>query len=224
MTFTAAQVLNRTRDFHPAFGPEDHPDAVLLRQVSADERRLLNRLAAVAPEQLGLTTITFPLAGYDFAAGTALVVASQDPLAVAPGSCVAQLAQVAGMDGEVPVTLIPYGTRHAPAAFPYGWLRGFRLYLGGAAQDWTGYSQVRIDVVPMPPERARTATIALPDDALEILALRGAALLAQRTLGLDPQAAIAADYLGQADEAEALLVQRLADVDTATTWRILDTQ
>jgi hypothetical protein len=179
MTLLAGDVIDAARDRHAAFDRERAPQGVCLRFLSQSARRLHGKIMEIDEDVLRVEQNTvLPLA--DFSAGIALPanrtivgVTVQDRSAVNPRSFDIDL---------VPANL--RNDRNTPAAA--AWQIGNKLYLRGAASDWTQYGSIAVSTVPIPPLVAKSSdVIDLPDTALEALADAIALQLAKR--GVTPK-------------------------------------
>lgn len=155
MALVARALLESARDFHPAFDPRQHPDRVLLRQLSAYQRMLagkaleLNRTALVATDVIDMAT-------YDFAVGHPF-----------PSVHALHGGTVTFGDGATVVLAITAWQNRMERMPRYGCFRqGGVLFLRGVPEEWSGVTSVSLSYAPIPAELTAPAdTLALPDYA-----------------------------------------------------------
>jgi hypothetical protein len=139
-SLVARDLIQAARDAHPAFEERRHPSAMLLRLLSAYQRRLgakliqRNRMILTASQDTAL-----PLA--DFAAGIT-VPDYKRPLKVWALSA----ATTDDPDPKTEVDLVGWqaAVRYLRAAS----LRNNVLYLSGQVSDWAGFTGIRFEYVP----------------------------------------------------------------------------
>src|SRR5690606_530462 len=121
---TSGEIIEESRDLHPAFDDNSHPAKVRVRFVIRYQTGMLAEALTRYPSLYSATQdIALPLAG--FAAGEALTepLFVQDVVALKNGE-------------ETPVVIIPYEHRHDPPPFYCGWIAHRRPVLHGQARTW----------------------------------------------------------------------------------------
>lgn len=174
MPTTALAVIEAARDRHPSFDARAHPDRVLLRQLSTEQRRLVGKLLRANPYALS-TSVSVPLAGYDFAAGYAM----PDYVRI----------HTATGEGEWPIKLheVSWANRLdvSRAGHTYA-LNNGRLYLNGAADDWTSVTSVTVSYTPAPADLAALESLlSVPTSASAYLSAFLAEAMGTRTMPRD---------------------------------------
>jgi hypothetical protein len=215
MPFTAGDVILSARDLHAAFDPTRHPNAVCWRFLTRYVKTLTSRVAEVRPRALPVTvtTATLPLAV--FANGTPI---PPDLLLL---EVTARPTSRRSDDVRVPVEMLPGSQRLAGhTRVPWAWRSGSTLFLGGSADQWTGFDLLELRTIAMPATVANdSAELPFPDDALDVVTASLAAFLAKReaTNGGSPPFN-PGQYVSDADAAESTFLSRLTNQKRAEVF------
>lgn len=173
MPVTVGEIITAARDQHPSFDRHKHPDASVLRQLTAAHARILGRAVAVNRDPFRVP-LEIPLPLADFAAGFEL------PRNLWVGEGRMFYAGDWNENVELPFSLIDPGLRDS---FPSlaGWVVNGVLYLTGRETDWKDWMKLVIPYVPVAPSFTKmTDTITLPDEAHDCLVANIACFLALR--------------------------------------------
>lgn len=158
MALVAGDVIEAARDRHKAFVRELAPQGMALRFLSQYQRELLGKIAEIDEDVLRTDTNTvMPLAVFDN--GIALP---------ANRTIVAISALTTGaVPNSLEVALVPASLRNdrsTPARAAYQ--IGDKLFLRGAASDWTTIGSIAVATVPVPvPVTKSTDVLVVPDTA-----------------------------------------------------------
>lgn len=210
MAFTAADVLDGARDLHPSFDPKTQPDAVLLRAVQRDARRLATKVIAVRPENLAWSAVTTALPLPVFSTGITL------PAHLLVTQVTALRAGATTPQDDTPIALVNTNQRMRwgqpwPAVFV---LSGV-LYLAQAAPDWLPYASITVRYVPIPSVTTSASVLPFDDDALPALTLALGAFMAMRRTGM-ADAPPAGMWQPEAAAAENTYIEKLQRQNAAT--------
>lgn len=167
MTLILGDLIESARDWHPTFTKERHPDAVLARLLSMDQKRLVGKGADANPVAMAVWTLPVLFSAYDFTTGYTLPEHHRvlDGEAALVNGTTVQVPQVSNQNR------LFYQRR---AGF---WMEGKSAYLFGNAQSWADATSFRIQYVPAPsPLTSRASVLALPDSAESVVV----AVLAER--------------------------------------------
>ena len=198
---TAEEVIREAREIHPAFTPEQHPNATLLRALARIQDRLRGELKRLNPEALAREfRVTLPLSATDFADGVAL-----------PAHEMLMTGEVRGPgDYRTVLFLVPHASRLAPALFPSATVFGRRLFLTATPEVWRDFTELRLPYVPVaPPLHRPDSEFALPDSARNALVDRLALFMAGRTIAPDGLPPLDRAFLAaEAEASEAHFLSR----------------
>lgn len=202
MALTAAQVINRARDLHPALSVSNAPRVLAFRQITEQQRDLIAEIARTIPGYLATTVdITLPLAVFDSGSDLSALIAGGwlDLLDLFFTNSANPLPDLA-----VRGTFAPYEQRDMPQPSPAWTFRGNTIYLLGEAADYTMYSKATLSYTPLGSDLTSDASVfLLPDDARECLAWDLAVFWLMRLVGL-PMANVTGDTVSvYADRARA---------------------
>jgi hypothetical protein len=208
MTLTAGPILEAARDRHVSFDRRHHPDPSCLRYLSGYVRTLHGTVAVIDETALAVEEIiALPL--FDFSLGAA-VPANRTIVG-------AVLKDARGIVYDF--DLVQWGNRHdRNRARLVAWEVGGRLYLSGAATDYTSYSEIGLLLVPIPVDlTSLTSAIGLPDSAQQCLETKVALFMALR--GHDDEAMPKPDARALASEASEAETRFLADIGNRVAGR-----
>lgn len=211
-TIKVAEIIDQARDFHPSFDDRACPDKACMRQVSRAERRIVEKVTALNEMALAEEVVFRNLE-------TALMRGLELPDHTL-------LLDLVYEQGGVtrPVTLVTYADRVTEGLrrFPSAYLLGGKMYptnrtlYGETNTGWEEADLIRAVLVKLPPQfTTLRETIHLPEVAHDALVANLAHWMALR-VGL-PETNL---LYGQAQEAENLLVQTLADKGSTSTWTV----
>jgi hypothetical protein len=204
-------IIQAARDVHPAFTPQRHPDRTLARLLSAEQRRLVGKIAQVNPSAIAVPLLLWldappepdpeaPEAPapevYDFDAG--FVMPSYH--AVHGGDAIAR-------DGKTaPMKEVSWGNRTGFTPMFTYFLHGGRFHLKGSRRDeWEWVQAVKLSYLPVPGEIDRLqAELVLPEYAEACLVAFLAKAMAGRSEGLNPHG-----FLTEWKDAEADLIREI---------------
>lgn len=226
---TAAEVIEASRDYHPAFDERRVPEASALRVLSRLQRRLAAKVTALSEDALAAP---FAFLAADVSAA-ALAGFAGAGLALPDHLLLLGFftSRLAGPVSTVPVSLVSYANypveaaRYWPSCFV---LRG-RLYpanrmelgFGGSLHGWEAFNGLSALLVLNPPElTARADEITLPDIAQDALVtglawwMAGRAGVAREVVWLQQDAT----------DAEQTVVTALADQESTSTWTVVRTR
>jgi len=225
---TAAEVIDASRDYHPAFDSRKVPEASALRVLSRLQRRLAGKVTALSEDALA-EPYTFVVADVNAAAAAGFAGAG---LAMPDHLLLLGLytTRLTGPVSTVPVSLVSYANFPVEAARYWPsccLLRGklyptSRLQLGlSTLHGWEKFDGLSALLVPNPPElTGRASLITLPDIVLDALVTGLAYWMAGR--------AGVARELGHLKEdamdAEQTAVAALADQESTSTWSVVRTR
>lgn len=173
MPLTCRSLILGARDAHPSFDRFRHPDAVLVRALSGEQRRLAGKVIQANRSALAAELPPIELAAYDFAAGAAL-----------PAFQFVHGAHGLTPTGQpVEVREIAWGNRLRPPSWGFTfYVHAGRLFLTGAPADWKPVASVHVSYAPLPGELASLdAALVLPDGAEACLRAFLADFMARRT-------------------------------------------
>lgn len=216
MAFTAADVLDGARDYHPSFDPRTQPETVLLRAVEREARVLAARVAMIRPEAMAWTSTTTALPLVNFYSGITLPAHLLLPQVTA--------LRVGGTspqdDAPIPVVNTNQRTRYGQP-WPSAFVLSGVLYLAATAADWRPYASITARTLAIPSVATTATTLPFENDALNVLTLKLAAFMATRRLGMSdaPPAGI---WQQEAAEAEAVYLNSLSRQNAATDIVIQD--
>jgi len=154
---TPRDIIRTARDYSPEFEERKHPDAVLLRTLSSYEASITAKVAKVNPSLLATElVVTLPLT--TFSAGVLLPQMTY----VLPG-----IEAITAAGTVRPVELVNLTMRsERQISDRVLYLRGKYLFLGGAEEEWSGYSQLKIQAVLTPREvTGLDDPLVMPDSA-----------------------------------------------------------
>lgn len=138
---TPRLLIERARDRHPLFDPKSHPDGVLLRALSGEERRLVGKALEVNPSSIA-ASLTIDVNSYSFADGQLLPafhhVESADAIPTDPTALAFPLIRVAWPNRAYLGAVQAYS------------IQSHSFYLSGARADWTGIDVVLVTYAPIP--------------------------------------------------------------------------
>lgn len=216
MAFTAAEVLDGARDFHPSFDPKTQPESVLLRAVEREARVLAARIAMMRPEAMTWTVTTTALPLANFYAGIALPAHLLLPQVTA--------LRVGGTSPQDDAP-IPVVNTHQRARYGQPWPSAFVisgvLYLAATAADWRPYASITTRTLAIPSVPTTATTLPFENDALHVLTMKLAAFMATRRVGMS-DAPPAGLWQTEAMEAERTYLATLARQNAATDIVIQD--
>lgn len=208
MALLASALIRSARDRHPAFDPHQHPDPVLLRALSRQQREWAAKAVRENPTVFRAEAV-LDLATYDFQLGFAL-----------PASLDVQGGDVVLQSGAtVALSRTAWENRHeSTRAYRYH-LSGGGLFLSGGPNDWRDVQEVRVRYAPVPDNlTAPSDTLALPDNAEAMCVSFLADFIAGRT---PPEAAVpAASLRAERDQAEAAWLREVRNQYRAKTFRV----
>lgn len=157
MALTAAGVIRTARDGHPSFTHEAHPDPVLVRALSAEQRRLVPKLVAENPSAVAVPLDPIIPSTFDFSAG---LVLPEHHLIHDPGEAVTVCGH------SQPVYKISAANRNLRRPDRAFYVHGGKLFLAGTVIEWSTITEVRITYVPVAADlTSMSATLVLPDAA-----------------------------------------------------------
>lgn len=158
MPLTAGGLIRTARDGHPSFTREAHPDAVLVRALSAEQRRIIPKLVAENPSAVAATLEPIVPAAFDFVAGRVL---PQHHFVHDP-------AEAVGAYGATqPVYKISWGNRSTARPRYAFYVHGGRLYLAGTLAEWSSVTAVNVSYAPVAPDLATMDAVLAVSDAAE---------------------------------------------------------
>lgn len=216
MAFTAADVLDGARDFHPSFDPKTQPDTVLLRAVERAARVLAARVAMIRPEAMTWTSTTTALPMADFSAGIAIPAHLLLPQVTA--------LRVGGTspqdDAPIPVVNTNQRARYGQP-WPSAFVLSGRLYLAATAADWRPYASITARTLAIPSVSTAATTLPFENDALAVLQLKLAAFMATRRVGMSDAPPVGM-WQAESNEAETVYLNTLSRQNAATDIVIQD--
>ena len=214
MTLTADDVINRMRDKHPSLSPQNAPQPVALRELTALVQGLYSDIFPRVPGLLA-QTVAITLLGVAFDRitedGYVRVVESApdsttngiDLTTVIPDGWLDLLMGEFLYDttnstrGPVQATFVPFEQVNHPSQLPAFTLLGNTLFFVGQASIYGNFVQFNVTYTGLPADlSAPTSTVSLPGDAREPLASMLAAALLGRLIG-NPQWEVTADVVGR---------------------------
>lgn len=223
MTITAQEVITAARDQHAAFSDERTPNALLLRQLQGYKRRLFQKVTNVNPSVLQVlaTDVVIDILTFDFDTGTDLGA----HLYILPDGEVEPQNEI-DVGDRAKFWLISQLTRLNSRPLLSGWMRGNRLFLQGNIQDWSGFLNLHLSVIPIPtgPLSKDDDFDPLPDSGFEVLVNYCAFVMAKRG-HLDPTLPpiSGAEFRADWANAEQELLAEFGLLKKARKIRTLDT-
>lgn len=206
----ARAVVEAARDRHKAFTRQHTPDALLLRHLSREQRRLLDKIVRANPNAVA-DSESIELATYDFDDGFALPAHQWlNP----KGDVIYTDSDL----GPFPLFIRSWDDRHRRDQQYYAGERAGTLYLFGTAEDWQDVESVTVSYVPLAPELVAMSTpLVIPDSGEQALA----ALCALFMAGRGGEGAPDPNWLKlEAREAEDDFLRAIGATYRATTFRI----
>jgi hypothetical protein len=139
-SLVARDLIRAARDEHPSFDERRHPSPMLLRLLSAYQRRLGGKLIQRNPGILTASQDTaLPLA--DFTAGITVPDFKRPLMVWALGT-----TGSGDPDPKTEVGLVSW--QAAPRYYRAAYLRNTVLYLSGTPADWLGFTGIRFEYIP----------------------------------------------------------------------------
>lgn len=217
MTLTPGLLAEHARDLHPAFTEQRVPKALCRRAVSRWQQGIVARVLAVRPDVLAFTDVAIALPWANFAVGADLPA---DTICVRDATATPASPAVVGV--VEPVELFAPGSRFGRVHFPALVIDGTVARPVGVSADWVGYSGLTVSCLRLPPLLANdSASLVLPDDALEAGVRALGAFMAERLLAdATPPILDLGDYQGRAAAAEQAFLGRIAVQAATQTARI----
>lgn len=215
MSLLARSVILHARDADPAFTTGRIAQPVAWRALTRLYVALVARVAQLNPDVLTATadTATLPLSALQLANGITLSASVLQPLDV-------QALNTAGEPQSIEV--VPYTARAGTVRHPAATFLGSAVHLLGLADWWTPWASVTVRYVPQPSQTLTDATtLALPDDALDVLSAKLAAWMATRVAGsAKPTVINAGQLLTEANAIEGEFLARIGGRQRGQTLRI----
>lgn len=213
----AVDVIGPARALDVSFTPNLHPNRVCYEFLTRYQRKLAAKMLQREPKSIS-QGISIPLPLADFLAGELLAAAPGEPLQY---DRLHGVSAVLANGAEAPVHIIPYVARFQPDRWPFGWIQGGRIFLGGREGDWTGSASIEVEYAPTAGAvTGDDTTLVLPDSALDAAVLALGAELAlrrpkevERTTLPAEAAAAEVDYLN-------LIEEREGQVEVGTVRRV----
>jgi hypothetical protein len=167
MALTPALLINDARDRHPLFTRQRHPDPILLRALTSEERRMVGKALAANPSSI-TATLEIALDSYSFDTGQALPAFHRVESAHAG-------------DPPIPMFRVAWPNHlYAGGLLAYS-VHGNTLFLAGAAEHWSGIEVVNVSYAPVPVDLAALSDpMVLPDTAESYLVSFLAHFMARR--------------------------------------------
>lgn len=215
MALLARSVILHARDADPAFTTGRIAQPVAWRALTRLYVALVARVAQTNPDVLdaAASTTALPLSAFALANGITLGSDVLQPLDV----------QAFNTVGEPQgVEVVPYTARAGTVRHPAATFLGNTVHLLGLPDWWTPWASVTVRYVPQPSQTLTDATtLALPDDALDVLAAKLAAWMATRVAGsAKPTVINAGQLLTDANGIEAEFLLRIGGRQRGQTLRI----
>lgn len=176
MTITAEQVIDAARDEHPAFTPQRHTDATLLRQLERYHKRLAGKLSNVNSSVLAVELV-IDILTFDFVNGFAFPA----NLYVLPDGEVEPQNEIDPGD-RAKFTLIGQNVRLGTRPVLSGWFIQNQFYLNGDLRNWTGFLRLHLHFTaePVGPLVPADNFDPFPDEVVDVLVARLAMHMAKR--------------------------------------------
>jgi hypothetical protein len=203
-------LIRAARDGHPSFTAAAHPDPVLVRALSAEQRRLLGKMVQANPSAAA-STLAIDLTTYDFAAGVVLPAHHHvhDP------------AEAVGKGGERGhVFLISHANLNGQRP-QYGYaVHAGRVFLAGTAREWSRVMAVNVSYTPVAGELdSLTAPLVLPDTAEPYMVRFLEVTMAKRLPRPGGEPIDVGLFVGERNRAEADLLTETASAYRAVYMR-----
>lgn len=201
MALIARDLVRAARDGHPSFTASAHPDPVLVRALSAEQRRLLGKLVQANPSAAA-TVLPIEISAYDFTAGAALPSHHHvhDP------------AEAVGTGHERgQVFLISHSNRNGHRPRYSFSVHAGRVYLSGTAAEWGRVKIVNVSYTPVAAEvSGLSSALVLPDSAESYLVRFLEVVMAKRPTPPGSTPVDVAFFVGERNRAEADLLTETA--------------
>lgn len=211
MSFTAANVIEESRDRHRAFTEQHTPDRLCVRFLNRLQRRLAFAIHKRSPDwDIVTENINFPLAAFDN--GFDLTTLTVE-MAVLVGATI----QITNSNMTKPLTIVPFTNRLSPGQGPAAYREGDALKFVGQAEDWSEADSVDLYYFGEPAALTlESGTLALPDAARETCVDALSAFMAMRG-PLDKTMPVS-DFRADAQSSEAELLDEMGRRRRAKTF------
>jgi len=214
---TVAEIIRAVRGLDASFDPRRHPDQVVLDFLSRYQRELAAKMLQRERQSIS-AEITIPMPLDDFEAGEQLLDGSGDPLEY---DMLHDLTAVLADGTEVRVYVMPVRQRFQQDRWPFAWIAGGYLHLGGFESWWSPAASLLLTYAPTVAElTAYDDALSLPASAHNVLVLAAGAELVRR----DPEHSHRKTLPAEADRAEEsylnLIEERAGAVEVGIVRRV----